>query len=404
MEAKLPTNWRMTTLGGIAREKPNNGIFRKNPEYLTNGSGGLPVVWVEELFRGNSIDTKQSRRVAATAADVEKYGLKKGDVLFCRSSLKLDGIAFNNVYLGEDNAALFECHLIRISPKLEAISPVFLNWILRSPQFRAVAKSKSKTATMTTIDQQSLASIAIPLPPLAEQRRIAEVLDRAEALRVKRRAALAQLDSLAQSLFLDLFGDPATNPRGWPTSRVGDLGEIGTGSTPSRAVEENFGGEIPWVKTTEVNWEVITDTEEKITSKGMRSSRCKLYPKGSIVVALYGQGKTRGKAAVLGVSATTNQACGILQPSEKYDTSFLLQQFRLSYQRLRGLGRGGNQENLNLGLLSDFTMLLPPIPLQREFARRVTAVEALKTAQRASLAALDALFATLQHRAFKGEL
>jgi type I restriction enzyme S subunit len=104
------------------------------------------------------------------------------------------------------------------------------------------------------------------------------------------------------------------------------------------------------------------------------------------------------------VSATTNQACGILQPSEKYDTLFLLQQLRLSYQRLRDLGRGGNQENLNLGLLSDFTMLLPPLDLQREFARRVAAVEKLKTAQRAALAELDALFASLQHRAFRGEL
>jgi type I restriction enzyme S subunit len=296
-----------------------------------------------------------------------------------------------------------EFHVIR--PRPDKLDPRFLLHFLRVPFFRVQGERRmTGSAGQRRVPANFLSTFDIPLPPLLLQRRIAEVLDKAEALRAKRRAALAQLDSLTQYLFLDLFGDPASNPKGLLTSRVGDLGEIGTGSTPSRAEEDNFGGDIPWVKTTEVNWEVIADTEEKITLKGMRSSRCKLYPKGSIVVALYGQGKTRGKAAVLGVSATTNQACGILQPSEKYDTLFLLQQLRLSYQRLRDLGRGGNQENLNLGLLSDFTMLLPPLDLQREFARRVAAVEKLKTAQRAALAELDALFASLQHRAFRGEL
>jgi hypothetical protein len=133
----------------------------------------LPVVWVEDLFRGDSIDTNDSRRVIPAGSEVDKYGLKTGDILFCRSSLKLDGIAFNNVYLGKDDATLFECHLIRISPDLKIVSPVFLNCLLRLPQVRAIAKSKSKTATMTTIDQQSLCSIELPLPPIELQREFA---------------------------------------------------------------------------------------------------------------------------------------------------------------------------------------------------------------------------------------
>ena len=99
----------------------------------------------------------------------------------------------------------------------------------RSP-VSVIACSTIADATMAVSDMsqrvtqaimsREILDIRIPLPPLAEQRRIAEVLDRAEALRAKRRAALAQLDSLTQSLFLDLFGDPATNPKGWPTSHV----------------------------------------------------------------------------------------------------------------------------------------------------------------------------------------
>lgn len=160
----------------------------------------MPVVWVEELFRGDAIDTKESRRVIPLGSEVEKYGLKTGDIVFCRSSLKLDGIAFNNVYLGEDDAALFECHLIRISPDVKTISPVFLNCLLRLPQMRAITKAKSKTATMTTIDQQSLCSIELPLPPIELQREFSGRLRAMEKLKTAQRASLAELDALFASL------------------------------------------------------------------------------------------------------------------------------------------------------------------------------------------------------------
>ena len=198
--ATNPKGWPKRSLGDVAREKPNNGIFRKNPEYIQDGKDGLPVVWLEEIFRGDSIDTKESRRVVPDGADVEKYGLKTGDLLFCRSSLKLDGIAFNNVYLGKDDEALFECHVIRISPDLKIISPVFLNSLLRLPQMRAIAKSKSKTATMTTIDQQSLCSIELPLPPVKLQHEFAGRIRAVEKLKVAHRASLAELDALFATL------------------------------------------------------------------------------------------------------------------------------------------------------------------------------------------------------------
>ena len=195
-----PKGWPVRPLGSVAREKLNNGIFRKNPDYLQGGLGGLPVVWVEELFRGSSIDTRASRRVLPTRAEVSKYGLKYGDLLFCRSSLKLDGIAFNNVYLGPDGGALFECHLIRVQPDLKISSPIYLNTLLRLPQMRAVAKSRSKTATMTTIDQTSLSSIPVMLPPLTLQNDFARRLDTIEKLKTKHLASLAQMEALFASL------------------------------------------------------------------------------------------------------------------------------------------------------------------------------------------------------------
>jgi type I restriction enzyme S subunit len=198
--ATNPKGWPVMALGDIVREKPNNGIFRKNPEYEQDDTKGIAVVWVEELFRGSSIDTKESRRVIPTKAETSKYGLHYGDVLFCRSSLKLDGIAFNNVYLGQDNVALFECHLIRVQPNMSIVSPIYLNFLLRLPQMRAIAKSKSKTATMTTIDQTALCSIPVMLPLVALQQEFARRVSAVEKLKAAHHASLAEMDALFASL------------------------------------------------------------------------------------------------------------------------------------------------------------------------------------------------------------
>lgn len=195
-----PKKWTVKSLGEIAREPANNGIFRKNHEYDEDRETGVPVVWVAELFRGDSIDVSASRRLVPTKAEMSKFGLSYGDVLFCRSSLKLDGIAFNNVYLGEADGALFECHMIRIRPDMEVISPIYLNRLLRLPQLRAIAKSKSKTATMSTIDQTSLCSIPVLVPPLILQQTFAHRITAIETLKTTHHAALAALDALFASL------------------------------------------------------------------------------------------------------------------------------------------------------------------------------------------------------------
>ena len=195
-----PMGWEVRSLGDLAVKKPNNGVFRRNHEYSESLDSGLPVVWVVELFRGNRIDVSESRRLEATQTEIEKYGLLPGDLLFCRSSLKLDGIAYNNVYLGEPEEALFECHLIRVSPKTDVVNPIFLNLQLRSVPMRALLKSKSKTATMTTIDQQALSSVEVVVPPGSLQSRFAAVVESVEQQKASQRTHLTELDTLFASL------------------------------------------------------------------------------------------------------------------------------------------------------------------------------------------------------------
>ena len=332
----------------------------------------------------------------------EKQIIRCYDVVIATSSGSLD-------IVGKAAPALVDftgsfgafCKVLRPNSK---VYPGYFAHFFKTRDYRRRISALATSANINNLRNEHLDELEILLPNWAEQKRIAEILDRAQSLISKRREAIAQLDTLTQAIFIEMFGDPVVNPKLHPVVRLGSLTKISSGSTPSRKQPENFDGNIPWVKTTEVNGGLITDTEEKITESALQNSSCHVYPMGSILIALYGQGKTRGQCAVLGIEAATNQACGVLLPNPNYITNFLFAQLSMSYSRLRAMARGGNQENLNLGLIADFTVLLPSLPLQKEFARRIEALERLKTAHRASLSELDALFASLQHRAFRGEL
>lgn len=246
--------------------------------------------------------------------------------------------------------------------------------------------------------------IKLNLPPLPQQQKIAAILDAADALRQNDKVLIVKYDELTQALFLDMFGDPVSNPKGWDKVKLEEISKISSGSTPSRENESYYKGEIPWVKTGEVNGKVIYSTSEKISKEALKNSSCKLYPKGSLVIAMYGQGKTRGQIGMLGIDATTNQACGVLPPSDKMNFNFLFQLLQLNYEDLRSLGRGGNQPNLNSGLLKSYEVLNPPIELQNQFAERIALIEEQKAIAQASLVKSDELFNSLLQKAFKGEL
>lgn len=280
----------------------------------------------------------------------------------------------------------------------------FLAQFFRQRGFRDVVSGTSQPQ----IIRQSIVRIEIPLPTLSEQRRIAEVLDRAEALRAKRRAALAQLDSLTQVIFLDLFGDPLTNPRNWPTVRFDEICERVTVGIVVKPASYYVSEGVPALRSLNIKPGKIvlhdlvyfseSDNNTKLAKTKLKA--------GDLVLVRSGQ---PGTAAVVPHELDGVNAIDLLiaTPLPKLvDVTFLCDFFNSVGGRNLVLSkqRGQVQKHLNVGSLNEAVIPLPPIPLQREFARRVTAVEALKLAHRASLVELDALFASLQHRSFSGEL
>ncbi|WP_426683578.1 restriction endonuclease subunit S [Xanthomonas translucens pv. undulosa] len=157
-------------------------------------------------------------------------------------------------------------------------------------------------------------------------------------------------------------------PQGWLRRPLGDIAQITSGGTPDRSTPSYWGGNIPWLTTGEIQFNTITDSAEKITEFGLKNSSAKLFPAGTLLMAMYGQGKTRGQIAKLGIEAATNQACAAILFDASNDPNFYFQYLASQYEELRELGNAGTQKNLNGGILKRILVPVPPVREQRRIA------------------------------------
>ena len=155
---------------------------------------------------------------------------------------------------------------------------------------------------------------------------------------------------------------------------LGKIAKISSGGTPDRDTPSYWGGEIPWVKTTQIQNCLIhaEDVDEWITPEGLEHSAAKIVPKGTILMAMYGQGKTRGQVAILGLDATVNQACAAIELDAKVSRDYVYQQLLFRYQAIRALSNTGSQENLNAGLIREIGFPLPARVEQNYVAELLT--------------------------------
>ena len=229
-------------------------------------------------------------------------------------------------------------------------------------------------ATFKEISKSIVSDIEIFLPTYGIQRKQVKVLKKIDKLIYTRKEQLIEFEYLVKSRFNEMFGDFYTTL--FPKYKIGEKFELSSGSTPSRDNKLYWdSGTINWVKTTEVINKEITETEEKITKFALENTSLKLFPVNTILIAMYGQGQTRGRSAILKVKSTSNQACGAIFPNKIDNPVFIWHQLMLRYSELRELGRGGNQPNLNGQLIKNFELIFPPLSLQNEFADFVAQVD-----------------------------
>lgn len=364
------------------------------------GSLGLPVFSVSKTLGIVPQTERFKKRIASS--DTSRYKiLRPGEFAFDPMLLWSGSVSRNTSKVTGVVSPAYS-----VFRALDTINPRFLHLYLtqaaRLPFYDSISFGTNERRRKARF--ADLGELEVPEPPLPEQARLVSLLAEGDALNHLRLRAFSRAAQLRPALFSATFGDPFTNPNHWPSRTLGDITTVKTGRTPSRSLAGNFGGSIPWVKTTEVNGTVIMDTVEKLTEQGLLSVRGQLFPRGSILIAMYGQGRTRGQSGVLGTEAFCNQACAVLLPNDSMLTEYALTFLEMSYHRIRRLAHGASQDNLNLQMIRSVAVPLPPIPLQEEFAQRVGEIRQMQAIQTDSRHRVDALLQSLLQRVFDREV
>lgn len=388
------------TLGDVADYI--NGRAFKPIEWETTGK---PIIRIQNL-------TNSSTEINRTTKTFEeKYSVRAGDLLFAWSA-SLGAYIWN----GEDG--WLNQHIFKVIPKKD-ISKKYLYYYLLHVVDQLYAKAHGSGMVHITI--KPFKATTIPLPPLPEQQRIVDRIEilfaKLDEAKQKAQDALDSFETRKAAILHKAFTGELTaqwrkehgvGMESWARHPLKDVTQIGSGGTPSRKNSQYYLGDILWVKTGEIYWNYIYDSEEKITEEAIANSSAKLYPAGTVLVAMYGQGLTRGRSAILGVPATTNQAVCALQPCDRLGNRYLYYYFMANYWEYREKAVGGNQPNYSATMIGKWIINIPSVLEQAEIVRILDDLLAkeqqAKEVAEAVLEQIDLIKKSILARAFRGEL
>ena len=305
-----------------------------------------------------------------------------------------------------------EFHVLR--PIADRVDRRYLLHFLRRPSVLQLGEQRMTGAGgQRRVPARLFEELHIPLPLIEEQRRIAAVLDAADALRAKRRRALAKLDTLTQAIFIDMFGDPVSNPRGWPDERVlGDVAEVRSGFTKGRKVgPQQELTTVPYLAVVNVqDGHLATETLKTVDATADEIEKFALLP-GDILLTEGGDPDKLGRGAVWDgrvIRCIHQNHIFRARVTAPHMTSGYLSALLGSSRGKKYFLRMAKQTtgiaSINMSQLRSFPILEPPVDVQRRYLAGLVEVSTQKQLAAASLARLDALFASLQQRAFRGEL
>ena len=375
-------------------------------------TGSTPKTNDESLFGGDIPfvtpgDLGEITPIHTATRSLTEEGAKTGTLLpagavlvCCIGSLGKIGFAGRPLVTNQQiNAIVFDGK--KIDPRYG-----FFACRLLKPQLESMAPA----TTVPIVNKSRFSELKIPVPPLEEQRRIAAILDQAETLRTQRRTALALQGSLSQSLFLDMFGDPVANPKGWSMSPLADASdEIQIGPFGSLLHQEDYVPDgIPLINPMHIkDGKIVPGLDQGITQQKFDELPIYQLKAGDLVMGRRGE---MGRCAIV-TAEHGPLMCGTgslyIRPNATTATATYLFHVLTSASmkaKLEEFSLGATMPNLNRGIVAGLRVSLPPLPLQQTFATRIASIEALKATHRRALAALDALFASLQQRAFAGAL
>jgi type I restriction enzyme S subunit len=277
-------------------------------------------------------------------------------------------------------------------------------WVARLLKWMRL-ETHTRGTGVPTLNRNLVHVVPVLVPPLEEQRRIAAILDKADAVRRKRKEAIALTEELLRSAFLEMFGDPVTNPKGWHTKRLGELAQFVGGGTPSRQKAEYYQGDICWATPKDMGVDVLTDTEEHITSEAIEQSATKLVGIDSLLVVV----KSKVLGRKLPIARTTVPTCfgqdlKAIIPHEASIQRYLHRHIKYGEKTLLRQARGVNTEGLTLVHLQNYQVMIPSASEVARFVGLDSVLENTRNKQKALWEESINFFNSLLQRAFLGEL
>lgn len=304
----------------------------------------------------------------------------------------------------------------------EYLDRSFLKGYLESELFQLPLSLLSRSA-QNGFNKEDLASFDFALPPLAEQKVIAEKLDALLAQVETTKARLERIPEIIKRFRQSVLaaavsgrlteewrGNNGISLENWVPENLGGLAEVSTGKTPSRKSPEYWeNGTVPWLTSAATGMSLTFEAEQYVTERALKECSLKIFPPGTLLLAMYGEGKTRGQVTELRLAATCNQACAaILVNESKVTKSFLKIRLEENYEETRKSAAGGAQPNLNLNKVREISVRLPSAEEQTEIVRRVeqlfTFADTIEQKANAALERVNNLTQSILAKAFRGEL
>ena len=361
-------------LGDIA--KVVSGYAFKSGDF---GDEGVPVIKIKNIRVGH-VDLSDVAYIDPSFLSLpEKYHVNGGDLLI---SLTGSHLTQPNSVVGRvalHSPALGCCLLNQRAGKIILKNPdlcdsKYLFYVLYTWEKRLeIAQMAAGAASQANVSPSQVESVRLSLPPLKTQRKIASILSTYDDLIENNTRRIKILEEMAQTIYLEWFvnfrfpgyervkmvDSPLGKiPEGWEVKPIGEMYKTGSGGTPSRKKEEYYGGENPWIKTRELKDGFVLAADEKITELGLKKSSAKLFPEGTVIIAMYGA--TIGKLGILTQKSATNQACCALLPlKEPFGSAYIYWYLLNNRQELISLGQGAAQQNISQIVIKKFEMLVP---------------------------------------------
>jgi type I restriction enzyme S subunit len=392
---KKSTVFPILPLGKICILHSGGTPRRSNNKYY---GGNIPWAKIADLDTENGIvvDTEEYITVEGLQA-INNRIFPKGSIL-----LAMYGSIGKLAIAGRD----ISCNQAILGIQIKDKEHLDINYLrLWLTSIKATLEFQGRGVTQQNISKSIVEKLEIPLPPLEEQRRIAAILDKADGVRRKRKEAIRLTEELLKSTFLEMFGDPVTNPKGWEVVKLGDFGKILTGNTPPRSVSENYGDEIEWIKSDNITTpeHFLTEAEEKLSAKGKKIART--VPNGSVLVTcIAGSRSSIGRAALTDREVAFNQQINAVVPNSDVDPYFLYGQLFVAQHLVQAQSTDSMKGMVNKSKFSSIEFIKPPSQKQQKFGKWFLGFHRYYMNLISGEEQSENLFNSLLQRAFRGEL